>query len=272
MMPRIPERFWHPYYVLNILLGASYVILRIKCLDPGELSAVDPFGFTREFQIYFSLTLMLFVRILSAATLDAYMGSCFMFVRTSVLVCLWFMERRLCGLFALLWTVIFIAYPQPRYKHPPSVMVLNNVSFDQRIQNNMSKTINVVWFHATWSPRCTQFAPILAELTSKYKHVRMRFCKLDLSRWPGMADRYNISMAPSSVQLPTVICFRQGVESDRIPSLQDVESCPSKWRRGFTAAHVAHALKLDSRMAEAQKWETDAKHRYLAGQQAQKDK
>lgn len=233
---------------------------------------MDPFGFTREFQIYFSLGLLLFVRVLSAATVDAYLASSFTFVRVAVLLCLWFMEKRLCGLFALLWTVAFVVYPQPRYKHPPSVIVLNNVTFNHRIQNNNSKTINVVWFHATWSPRCTQFAPVLAELAEKYNHVRMRFCKLDLSRWPNFAEHYSISMTPSSIQLPTVICFKQGVETDRIPSMHDVETNPSMWRRGFTALHAAQSLQLDQRLGEAKKWETDAQRRYAAMQQAQKSK
>lgn len=263
MVRAIPERFWDPYYAFNVILPLCYVVLRIKRLEAGELGLVDPFGFTREHQIYFSLGLMLFVRTLSAATIDAYLASAFMFIRVAILVCLWMMaDVGTFALFLALWTVIYVVYPQPRFKHPSSVLVLNAITFDQRIPKSSAKTINVVWFHATWSTRCTQFAPVLADLAEKYRHVRLRFCKIDLSRWPAIADKYNISMAASSVQLPTVICFVRGVETARIPSLDDVRDAPNKWRRGFTAAHVAQELDLPRKLVDAERWEADARRRY----------
>jgi thiol-disulfide isomerase/thioredoxin len=262
LLSRIPERFRTSYYVLNALLPVCYVLLRAKRLDPGELATKDPLGLTREGQVYFSLALLLGVRTLSSPTLDAYLASAFMFTRAAVLLLLWFMDTRMCGLFAALWLLVFVVYPQPRFKHPSSVLVLNNVTFDQRVTKSTAKTINVIWFHATWSSRCTQLAPVLATAAQKYAHVRVRFSKIDLSRWPQMAERYNISMTASSQQLPTVICFKQGIETARIPTLQDIQDAPNQWRRGFTAAHIADKLDLDVRLKDAVQWETEAQQRF----------
>jgi thiol-disulfide isomerase/thioredoxin len=269
----VPDRFWHPYYAFNVLLALGYVALRVKQLEPGELAMVDPFGFTREGQIHFSLALMLLVRTLSAATIDAYLSSAFMFVRITVLALLWFMaDVRVFATFLALWTLVYIFCPQPRFKHSTSILILNSATFDQRVTKNTAKTVNLIWFHAAWSTRCTQFAPVLADLADKYKHPRVRFSKVDLSRWPAIAERYNISLAASSEQLPTVICFKQGVETDRIPSLDDARDAPNKWRRGFTAAHVADALKLDQRLKDAERWEADAQRRFQADLAARKAK
>lgn len=269
----LPDRFWHSYYLCNVGLILSYVALRVKVLDPGELATKDPFGFTREGQIYFSLGMMLFVRVLSAATIDAYLSTAFMFIRVAILMLLWFMaDLKIFVGFLNLWILVFIMYPQPLFKHPRSILVLNKATFDQRITKSSAKTINVIWFHATWSARCTQFAPILADLAEQYHHVRLRFSKVDLSRWPTIADKHDISLAASSVQLPTVICFRQGVEVARIPSLHDVANNPKKWRRGFTAAHVAQELQLAARSEEAEKWEVEARERFAADLAARKSK
>jgi thiol-disulfide isomerase/thioredoxin len=269
----IPERFLRPYYLFNAALLLSYVALRVKVLDPGELGMVDPFGFTREGQIYFSLALMLFVRTLSAATIDAYIASAFMFSRVAVLVLLWFMaDTRVVLLYLTLWVLIYILYPQPLFKHPKSILVLNSATFDQRVTKSKVKTINVVWFHTTWSARCTQLAPVLAGLADKYHHVRLRFSKIDCSRWPAVAERHGISLAATSQQLPTVVCFRQGLEVARIPSLEDLETSPNKWRRGFIAAHVAQALQLDARRVEADEWEVDARRRFQRELEARKAK
>lgn len=269
----LPDRFWHPYYLCNVGLIFSYVVLRVNRLDPGELATKDPFGFTREGQIYFSLGMMLFVRVLSAATIDAYISTAFMFIRVAILLLLWFMaDPRILVLFVTLWMMVFIVYPQPLFKHPKSILVLNSATFDQRITRSKAKTINVVWFHATWSARCTQFAPVLADLAEQYHHVRLRFSKVDLSRWPAIAEKYDISLAASSLQLPTVICFKQGVEVGRIPSLHDVANNPKKWRRGFTAAHVAQELQLAVRAEEAEKWEEEARQRFAADLAARKSK
>jgi thiol-disulfide isomerase/thioredoxin len=258
----VPERFRHPYYVLNTALSLSYVALRVWLLDPHELGTPDPFGIPREFQIYLSLVLLIMVRYLSAPTVDAYLATCYMFVRVAVLLCLWYMDSHACMSFLALWTLIYVVFPQPRFKHPGSIIILNNVTFDQRIKLNKAKTIYVLWVHATWSARCTQLAPVLADLAAKYDHVRLRFCKIDVSRWPQIAEHLQISMSAASDQLPAVICLKQGVELDRLPTIGEVEEASLRWRRGFTADHVSRQLKLDTRSEEARQWEAEAKKKY----------
>jgi thiol-disulfide isomerase/thioredoxin len=245
--------------VLNAAIPVCYVLLRVKYLRPGVLSGHDRFGVTREAQIMLSFALMLIARTLSFPTLDVYLASAFFFTRLTVLLLLWFMDSRICMLFFVLWLAVYMFYPQPRFKHSSSVIVLNNVTFDERVICSTAQEVNVVWFHATWSARCAQLASVLTALSAKYPHARIRFCKVDLSRWPQLAERYNIALTASSQQLPTVMCFRQGIETARVPDLADVHGANSKWRCGFTAVHIAEDLHLDQWLSEAVNWDEEAR-------------
>lgn len=258
------NRFLHPYYVLNIMLFVSFGALRLKRLTPHELSLPDMFGVTREAQIYICVGLMLFSRALSAPTLDAYLSSAFMFARVGVLVCLWYMDMRLAGVFAALWTVLYAVCPQPRHRLPESVATLNNVTYEQRIAKNTHKTIHVLWCHATWSARCSQLAPVLVSLAKSYDHPRLRFARLDMSKYPAVAEKLGVSVSAASKQLPTIICFKMGKEVARIPQVDKDGNVPKQWSRGFTAAHVAQELNLNVHFQTAKQWEKEAKDRYKA--------
>lgn len=261
-MPFTSNRFVHPYYLLNGMLFVAYTALRIQRLHPHDLALADMFGITREFQIYFSLALMLFTRSLSAPTLDAYLSSAFMFSRVAVLVCLWYMDSRLAAIFAALWTLIYAVCPQPRYKLPDSITTLNNISFRDRIVKNKHQTIYVLWCHATWSARCSQLAPVLASLSKSYTHVRLKFARLDVSKFPTVAEDLGVSMSAASKQLPTVLCFKMGKELARIPHVDSNGVVDPKWSKGFTAGHVAQELNLNQQLQTAKQWEKDAQERY----------
>eukprot|EP00177_Eucheuma_denticulatum_P005064 GFKZ01009233.1.p1 GENE.GFKZ01009233.1~~GFKZ01009233.1.p1 ORF type:complete len:268 (+),score=16.74 GFKZ01009233.1:264-1067(+) len=256
------NRFLHPYYTLNFLLIICYVALRVQRLNPGILESQDMFGFTREHQIYFSLTLMLFTRLLSAPTPDAYLASAFMFCRVAILVCLWYMSPRLFASFASLWVVIYALLPQPRFRIPDSVSTMNNVSFEQRVLKSQYNSFYIIWFHAPWSARCSQLAPVLARLANTYSHHRLIFGQVDVNKFRQVAEKVGIPASAASKELPCVICFKKGEEMARIPGLNARGEVDNKWARGFTHRHVAAELGLDRCLETAKRWEQEVKDKY----------
>lgn len=258
----MPEnRFLHPYYLLNVLLCAAYAALRVQRLSGWQLAHQDMFGISREQQIYFCLFLMLITRAMSAPTVDAYLASAFSFARVAILVCLWHMDTRLAVLFLVLWTLIYALCPQPRFRLPPSIATLTTPSFNQRIANNNHRTIYVLWCHASWSARCSQLAPVLASLAKAYSHPRVRFARIDVSKFPDTAEKLGLSISPNSKQLPCVICFKQGKEVGRIPTTDRNGNISKDWYRGFKAGHVAQALNLKIHINTAREWEKEARQR-----------
>ncbi|CAN8070236.1 unnamed protein product [Agarophyton chilense] len=262
----VDSRFLHPYYLLNVFMVLAYAGLRAKRLHPAEMGAKDMFGITREQQVYFCVGLMLVTRALSAPTMDAYLSSAFMFIRVAIVLLLWYMDKQLVAVFLALWTMIYAVCPQPRFKLPKSILTLNNVTFNDRIARNNHKTIYVLWCHATWSARCSQLVPVLASLAKTYKHPRVRFARVDISKFPALSDTLSVSVSPASKQLPTVICYKQGKEVARIPQMDQSGNLPNKWSRGFTAAHVAEALDLNTHFNTAKQWEQQARQKYRQSQ------
>ncbi|CAG8815420.1 20616_t:CDS:2, partial [Dentiscutata erythropus] len=45
----------------------------------------------------------------------------------------------------------------------------------------------------------------------------VRFGKVDLEQYPALAEEYNISLLPTSLDLPTLILLKNGKEISRLP-------------------------------------------------------
>jgi thiol-disulfide isomerase/thioredoxin len=77
----------------------------------------------------------------------------------------------------------------------------------------------VVMVGAGWSARCSQLAPMFAELSDRFAGS-VRFGKVDAQRWPDAAAALRVDAeTSSSSQIPTFILFRGGREALRIPPL-----------------------------------------------------
>lgn len=77
----------------------------------------------------------------------------------------------------------------------------------------------VVMVGAGWSARCSQLAPMFAELSDRFAGS-VRFGKVDAQRWPDAAVALRVDAeTSSSPQIPSFILFRGGREALRIPPL-----------------------------------------------------
>lgn len=59
---------------------------------------------------------------------------------------------------------------------------------------------------------------MLKLIDCRYNTKYLKFGKIDISRFPEAAQKFNISDASLSRQLPTVIMFKNGVEVLRRPT------------------------------------------------------
>lgn len=253
-----------PYYLFNVALILLYVILRLFRLDPGELSRPDPIGFSRESHVYFCLVLMLFVRTLSAPTLTSYISHAFNFTRIAILFLLYLMNKPLCMIFTILWTIIYVLFPQPLPHSPPHIKALNPVTLKAHVLDNKFDTaFHFVYCHTTWATKCVHLAPIYIKLSNKYRHVRFHWAKIDLGRYAAMAKEVDVSLAITGRSLPTLLCYKGGNEIARVEG-----GGRGSWRVG----ELAEALRLDHKMELADKWEKDAKRRFAKETKRKKGK
>lgn len=104
----------------------------------------------------------------------------------------------------------------------------------------------VVMVGASWSERCAQLTPMLAELSDQYQGA-VRFGRVDAARWPDAAEALRVNASTSSSpQVPSFILFRGGREAARLPALDPAtgEVRDDAGVLAYNAAALAAALAL----------------------------
>ena len=126
------------------------------------------------------------------------------------------------------------------FKGPSKLVEFTPASFAELVEDRSSSSTTdtasmwLVYFFAPWSPQCLYLAPVMAEISLQYSNEKLRFGKIDVSRWPAMAKKYKINLLGEyGNQLPTLIMFgKDGKESGRIPHVyNDGKVAAGKFRK-----------------------------------------
>ena len=72
-------------------------------------------------------------------------------------------------------------------------------------------------FWADWCEKCQFLEAMLASLSLKYSKDGLAFGKVDVVKYPELAEEFRIDTSGTSWQLPTIILFYKGVEVKRLP-------------------------------------------------------
>lgn len=95
----------------------------------------------------------------------------------------------------------------------------------QALEEELVKSKNhwLVMFFSNWSDKCRHFSPIFDKLSKDIANESLKFGKLDASRYPIAAKRFNVhSCSMKANLLPTLILFGpSGIELIREPNFQN---------------------------------------------------
>ncbi|XP_022901047.1 thioredoxin-related transmembrane protein 2 homolog [Onthophagus taurus] len=208
-----------PYYLINIALSLSYLISKkipVLCeyLFQAEECELDG----RETEILFFLLIVITLRTRKSGRVNmiSYLSASFIYTKIANLI-LWFYADFVMG---IIYGVVFIftalILPEPTYSGPNRVIYFRDLkSLEDELKDK--NTIWLIEFYTVWSPSCIDFAPIYSELSYKFSLDNLKFGKLDVGRFPEAARKYRINDGSLSKQLPTLILFRDGEESERRP-------------------------------------------------------
>ncbi|KAJ8950769.1 hypothetical protein NQ318_011262 [Aromia moschata] len=204
-----------PYYLFNILLSLSYVILKRVPGVCNYLFASDTCEFDgRETEILFFLIIVIAMRSRKAGSLSMinYLSSSFVYTKVANLI-LWFNADYLMGIiYAIIFILGALILPEPTYSGPD-----NRIT---RFRRRTFKNKNTTWlvaFYAVWNPACVTFAPLFAKLSTEYSLDNLKFGKIDIGRYPEAGKKYHVHDGSLSKQLPTIILFQEGKEVIRRP-------------------------------------------------------
>lgn len=236
-----------PYYLINITLSISYVLMKrlpgvcnyVFAVDECELDG-------RETEILFFLLIVIMIRTRKAGSVSmvSYLSASFIYGKVANLV-LWLYADLALGLLYGAAAVLF-AFLVPEPTRPISDDKLVYYSGAPALQEEIKMCASngqplLVAFYAAWSPACAAFAPVFAHLSGESQLKGVRFGKIDVGRWPEAARLHRVSDASASKQLPTIMLFKDGLEVARRPVI-DSRGKPAPF--SFTRENVVAAFDL----------------------------
>lgn len=213
--------FFSAYYILNILACSSYVVLKavhpicewfFKEEERCELSWADS-----ETLIFVGIVLMIKNSKWKRDVNKDYFGMAMAFFKAVNLVLFFRADLRLFTVYLVVCLVLFIAVPEPLYSGPDHIQIFNGTSLEEELRQNPDVTL-LMEFYTVWSPPCKKLAGIFAEISLDYNNRYLKFGKIDLGRYPTVAQKFNIDDSVTSRQLPTLILFKNGKEVTRRPT------------------------------------------------------
>jgi thiol-disulfide isomerase/thioredoxin len=208
----------HAHFLVNFVLAGSYFLLKNLPFGACEHFFDACLLEWREIEIVMMLLVFIAVKTRKSTTYIQFIDTVCTFSKAANIILYWRESPGHTFVFALVWFLHFVFLPQPAYKGPENIQYLRG----EHLRSALKKDERVTWlicFHVPWSPPCTNFTPIFAELSNKYAGLNnLKFGKFDCNLYPEIAAKHGIdTSALTSSQLPTVILFEKGVETKRRP-------------------------------------------------------
>ncbi|KAL4853602.1 Thioredoxin-related transmembrane protein 2 [Chlorella vulgaris] len=206
------QRFVAPYYLSNVLLLASYL---------------EKFALTL-------LGMAVMMKFWRRQSMDSFLSDAITYGKSAVALMVWYMDWRICIYYCLLYIVIYLLFPQPIFRGASCLEHFTPASFHSMVLQD-PQPADVAWlveFYAPWAPPCIHLEPVFAELSLTYTNDKLRFGKVDASRWSQLAKQHKVAVYGALPQLPTFVLFEKGKEVGRIPHVfEDGSVASMKIRR-----------------------------------------
>lgn len=248
----------HPYYWINLILCLSFVALRM--IQPvchyvfsqglhwkDEDCELD----MRESEIFFFLLIVVMIRSRktgASKSMVSYMASGFVYAKVANLILFFRADPRYGLVYLLLFTLQAMLLPEPTYKGPENIVYFRATGLEEEIKRDPRVTW-LVAFYAAWSPSSINFSPIFSKISSDYGLPNLKFGKIDVGRYPDVAEKFHINTSALTRQLPTVIMFQEGKETGRVPAI--VNGKIQKFI--FKEEDVVHIFDLNNLYSECKK-------------------
>lgn len=218
--------------MINLLLGTSFLFLRLVppvCYYVFGKSGGSEIGRRpedceldmRENEILFFLLIVVMIRSRKTGasnSMTSYLASGFVYAKVANLILFFRTDPRYGLLYLLCFTLQAMLLPEPTYKGPESIVYFRAAGLDDELTRDPRVTW-LVTFYAAWSPACVNFSPMFSQMSAQYSLPNLKFGKIDVGRYPDVAQKYHISTTSLTRQLPTVILFQEGKEAGRVPAI-----------------------------------------------------
>ncbi|KAI8739333.1 thioredoxin-related transmembrane protein 2 isoform X1 [Biomphalaria glabrata] len=236
-----------PHYVTNIILATLYFILKSTphvCHWVFNSCTLE----MREWEWLTFLACVIVLKNRKQANLVEYVSTACLFTKALSLVCFLNYSPAYAILYALICIAHVMFLPKPVYQGPESIIYFRGPNLCDEIARDKRITW-LIAFYVAWSPKCIDLAPVFSEISNEYNLDNLKFGKIDVSRYPNIAEKYQINTGALSRQLPTIILFQEGKETERRP-------IPTKrvtLKFDFTKANIIKEFKLNELYGQCKK-------------------
>uniref|UniRef100_A0A0B6ZLZ9 Thioredoxin domain-containing protein n=1 Tax=Arion vulgaris TaxID=1028688 RepID=A0A0B6ZLZ9_9EUPU len=203
------------HYGTNLILAILYFILKYTPKVCDVLFNTCQLEM-REWEWLTFMACVVVLKNRKTPTVSEYVSTACLFVKTLSVICFFNYNPAYGILYILLCIGHVLFFPKPVYQGPESILYFRGPNLCEELERNKRVTW-LITFYAAWSPKCVNFAPVFSELSHDYTLENLKFGKMDISKYPIVADKYKINIGPLSRQLPTIILFQDGKEIERRP-------------------------------------------------------
>lgn len=220
-------QFLHPHYVFNVIL--SVIFFALKTVEPICSAIFDDCQLElREWELLTFMGCIIVMKNRKQPSYATYIETACMFAK--LLSTFLFMRQNpvfgVVYVIACLFHLVFL--PRPAYSGPDLVTYFRGPNLEHEIERDKRVTW-LIEFFAAWAPTCVNFGHDFSELSAKYTLENLKFGKIDVTRYPEVAKKFEISTSSWSKQLPTVILFQNGKETRRRPAIDSKGNVAAKF-------------------------------------------
>mmetsp|Transcript_26953 Transcript_26953/g.43379 ORF Transcript_26953/g.43379 Transcript_26953/m.43379 type:complete len:208 (+) Transcript_26953:210-833(+) len=166
-----------------------------------------------------TLGVYMIVKYRRAPTIESFISTFFLYAKAAVVLAAYLLDTRIFVWYLIIYGVMLLTLQLPTFNWGEDVEVFNPPNLASYILKGQEKVTWVVFFYAPWNQGCADFVPTFSDIADKYKSNSLRFGKVDVARFPELAEQFNIETDVNSVQLPTIILFEKCEEHSRLPPM-----------------------------------------------------
>ncbi|XP_075258197.1 thioredoxin-related transmembrane protein 2-like [Convolutriloba macropyga] len=221
------------YYVGNTLFCTLYIVIKLVTplcqvalkphasapKNPGPLDNVCGTLSMEEYQIFMFLGVVICVKTRKAASWQDFASTCFLFTKVANAGLFYFQNGYACVFYMVATLAMFFLFPEPVYKGPENITYFTSQTMEEALENAKNKKTSwLIEFYANSSQPCIKMSPHFSEVSHSYSLKNLNFGKIDVYRYPNVAEKYNISNGLLRSDLPTMIFFQNGEPLARRPA------------------------------------------------------
>ena len=224
------------FYIGNTIFCMAYIFIKLftplcrvalKSEDgpvgtpksPGPLDDVCGALSMQEYQIFMFLGIVICVKTRKVGSWQDFASTCFLFTKVANAGLFYFQNGVACCVYMIATVLVFFVFPEPVYKGPENITYFTAQTFDEALKLAKSKKISwLIEFYSNSSQPCLKMSPYFSEVSNSYSLKNLKFGKIDVYRFPQIAERFQINNGLLRNDLPTMIFFENGEPITRRPA------------------------------------------------------